>query len=113
MAKSRCPKCGNEIPSWAAVCPRCAQEQDDIGRYDNSLGFRKKPTSTFTSTRTINWRDKKGVSHGDRCRVEFRETVCRYCQREVYYFECTHGSKVFFHDVPWWGGSWDTECPAN
>jgi len=58
------------------------------------------------------WHDHRG-SHGSWCRKEFYETTCRWCGKRVWYFECWHGSKVFFHDVPWWEGTWDPRCPAN
>ena len=58
------------------------------------------------------WHDHRG-SHGSWCRRKFYETHCNWCGQPVWYFECEHGSKVFFHDVPWWGGRWNPRCPAD
>ena len=57
------------------------------------------------------WIDKKGTSHGDWCRERFFEVTCKYCQQRVWYFECSHGCKVFFHKVPWRDDKWDAICP--
>jgi hypothetical protein len=109
MAKDRCPKHGIVIPDWGS-CPLCSKTERDWNRYDDSFGFRKKKLPTQMG---VEWKDKKGVSHGDWCRLEFYQTKCNYCQQESWYFECKHGSKVFFHDVPWEGGAWDAECPKR
>ncbi len=61
---------------------------------------------------TPTWRDSRG-SHGPECRQAFYWTRCRWCGQPAWYFECKHGSKVFFHDVPWWGGAWNSKCPSN
>ncbi len=37
------------------------------------------------------------------CNSRAYPTSCRYCSRDVFYFFCDHGSKVFFDDL---GGRW-------
>lgn len=59
------------------------------------------------------WTDKKGVAHGNWCREKFCPTTCKYCGQFAMYFECSHGSKVYFHKIPSQDGQWDTNCPAR
>ncbi len=41
--------------------------------------------------------------HGEWCHATTWRARCRYCQREVFYFTCDHGCKVFFDRLgpPW------------
>jgi hypothetical protein len=42
--------------------------------------------------------------HGYGCyKVKCYTTACRTCNSKVFYYECNHGSKVFFDAL---GGSW-------
>lgn len=108
MTINRCPKHGVKIPDWG-YCPRCAEQERNWNRYDDSFGFRKKRPAQPMGQ----WQDSGGTAHGEQCRIAFYETTCRYCHQDTWYFECTHGCRVFFHDVPWWGGHWATECPGK
>lgn len=56
------------------------------------------------------WIDKNGTSHGNWCREKFFELTCKHCGQRVWYFECSHGCKVYFHKVPWRDGEWDATC---
>jgi len=50
-------------------------------------------------------------THGPQCGGEGWDTVCAVCRRDVFYFHCDHGSKVFF-DRP--GGDWPRHaCKAR
>jgi len=40
-------------------------------------------------------------SHGPHCYLRSFQTTCRKCGDEVLYWECTHGSKLFFNYPPY------------
>ena len=42
-------------------------------------------------------------NHGPECYTRMFQTICRDCDRPVWYFSCNHGSKVFFdsRNHPW------------
>ena len=40
-------------------------------------------------------------SHGKHCYLRSFKTTCRKCGDEVLYWECTHGSKLFFNYPPY------------
>lgn len=44
-----------------------------------------------------------GTTHGPWCNTRTYPTTCRQCKASVYFFSCTHGSRVFFDNL---GGSW-------
>jgi len=58
------------------------------------------------------WIDRQGVSHGDWCRERFLEFTCKYCKNIAWYFQCSHGCRVCFHEVPWVHGKWNPRCPV-
>lgn len=58
------------------------------------------------------WFDRQGISHGDWCREHFFECTCKYCQQTAWYFQCSHGCRVYFHEVPWINGTWNPRCPV-
>ena len=40
-------------------------------------------------------------SHGKHCYLRSFQTSCRKCGADVLYWECTHGSKIFFDYPPY------------
>ncbi|MFX0181421.1 MAG: hypothetical protein ACFE78_14660 [Candidatus Hodarchaeota archaeon] len=40
-------------------------------------------------------------SHGKHCYLRSFQTTCRKCGKDVLYWECSHGSKVFFQYPPY------------
>jgi len=40
-------------------------------------------------------------SHGKHCYLRSFQTVCKKCGADVLYWECTHGSKMFFEYPPY------------
>ena len=40
-------------------------------------------------------------SHGKHCFLRSFQTVCKKCSADVLYWECTHGSKMFFEYPPY------------
>jgi len=40
-------------------------------------------------------------SHGKHCYLRSFQTVCKKCGADVLYWECTHGSKMFFQYPPY------------
>ncbi len=40
-------------------------------------------------------------SHGKHCYLRSFQTVCKKCSADVLYWECTHGSKIFFEYPPY------------
>ena len=42
-------------------------------------------------------------THGPWCGTRTYPTTCRWCHQSVYFFSCSHGSKVFFDEL---GGAW-------
>jgi hypothetical protein len=45
-----------------------------------------------------------GFTHGGRnCRTKTYPMKCQYCGQSVFFFSCTHGSKIFFDALgsPW------------
>ena len=108
MAKrERCRKHGILMQDWG--CPRCIEDERNRTRFDDSLGFRRRRLEPEMPE----WCDSDGGFHDELCRVAFYETVCPNCDKDVWYFECLHGNKVYFHDTPFLGGDWVTECPAK
>ena len=51
-------------------------------------------------------------SHGKHCHIRSFPTKCRKCGSEVLYWECSHGSKIFF-DYPIYGKLIKHKCPIN
>jgi len=58
------------------------------------------------------WIDRQGTSHGDWCRERFFKLTCKNCKKTAWYFQCTHGCRVCFHEVPWVHGTWNPRCPV-
>ena len=52
-----------------------------------------------------------GTTHGERCNAKTYPTRCKYCKKDVFYFSCDHGSKVFFDQL---GDPWPVHsCPES
>ena len=45
----------------------------------------------------------KGAAHGDWCNTKTYPINCKYCNKQVFYFSCDQGCKVFFDELgpPW------------
>ena len=57
------------------------------------------------------WINGGGSIHGDWCREKFFKVTCKYCKKRVYYWQCSHGCKCYFHKIPSRDGDWDSKCP--
>jgi hypothetical protein len=77
--------------------------------------FANEPTEEedFPDVSSDGWIDSRGTSHGNWCREIFCQVTCKWCGQSAWYFQCSHGCKVYFHDVPWEGGEWDANCPED